>query len=83
MNRIPLKTVKSPEEIYLEAAQLNSFDLDKIKGLIKELEVITENKVIGDQLLRNLDNIHKDVGTLKDRVIETYIRLLKQGYEIS
>ena len=83
MNRIPLKTVKSPEEIYLEAAQLNSFDLDKIKGLIKELEVITENKVIGDQLLRNLDNIQKDVSTLKDRVIETYIRLLKQGYEIS
>ena len=83
MNRIPLKTVKSPEEISLEAAKLNSFDLDKIKGLINELEVITENKVIGDQLLRNLDNIQKDVSTLKDRVVETYIRLLKQGYEIS
>ena len=83
MNRIPLKTVKSPEEIHLEAAKINSFDLDNIKGSIKELESVIENHVIGDHLIRNLDNIHKDMGTLKDRVIETYIRLLNQGYEIS
>ena len=83
MNKIPLKTVKSPEELMLETAKLNNFDLDKIKGSIKELEMIIENNVVGDQLIRNLDNIHKDIGTLKDRVIETYIRLLKQGYEIS
>ena len=82
MTRIPLKKVKTPEEIMHEASELNSYDLDKIRGLIKELEVITENKVIGDQLLRNLDNIHKDIGTLKDCVIETYIRLLKQGQQI-
>jgi len=83
MNKIPLKTVKSPEELMLETAKLNNFDLDKIKGSIKELEMIIENNVVGDQLIRNLDNIHKDISTLKDRVIETYIRLLKQGYEIS
>ena len=83
MNRIPLKTVKSPEEIILEAAKLNNYDIEKIKGSIKELELVLENNIIGEQLLRNLDNIHKDMGTLKDRVIETYIRLLKQGYEIS
>ena len=84
MNRISLgKKVKSPEDIMLEVSQLNNYDLDKIKGSMKELEMIIENNVIGDQLLRNLDNIHKDIGTLKDRVVETYIRLLKQGYEIS
>ena len=33
--------------------------------------------------MRTLDNIYKDIGALKDRVIETYISLLKQGYEIS
>ena len=82
MNRLPLKNVKSPEAIRLEAAQLNNYDLDRIKSTIKELEMIIENKVIGDQLLRSLDNIHKDVGILKDRVVETYIRLLKQGQQI-
>ena len=83
MNRVPIKKVKSPDEIMLEVAQLNNYDFDNIKGSIKELEMIIENNVVGDQLIRNLDNIHKDIGTLKDRVIETYIRLLKQGYEIS
>ena len=83
MNKIPLKHVKSPEEIRLEVTKLNNYDLEKIKGTIKELEMIQENSVVGDQLLRNLDNIHKDIGTLKDRVIETYIRLLKRSYEIS
>jgi len=83
MKRTYLNKTKSPEEIMREVSELNNYDLDKIKGLIKELEIITENKVIGDQLLRNLDNIHKDIGILKDRVVETYIRLLKQGYEIS
>jgi len=82
MNRIPLKKVKTPEEILHEASELNNYDLDKIKGTIKELEMIIENKTIGDQLLRNLDNIHKDIGILKDRIIETYIRLLKQGQQI-
>jgi hypothetical protein len=83
MNRIPLKKVKTPEEISLEAAKLNNYDVDKVKGILKELELIIENNIIGEQLLRNLDNIYKDIGTLKDRVVETYIRLLKQGYEIS
>jgi hypothetical protein len=82
MNRTPLKKVKTPIEIMHEASELNNYDLDKLKGLIKELELISENKVIGDQLLRSLDNIHKDVGILKDRVVETYIRLLKQGQQI-
>jgi hypothetical protein len=83
MNKIPLKKVKSPEELMLEAAKLNNFDFEKIKGSIKELELVLENNVIGDQLLRNLDNIYKDIGILKDRVTETYIRLLKRGYELS
>ena len=83
MNRILLKKVKSPEDIVLEVCKLNNYDFDNIKGSIKELELILENNVIGDQLLISLDNIHKDIGTLKDRVIETYIRLLKRGYEIS
>ena len=82
MNRIPLKKVKTPTEVMQEAGELNNYDLDRIKGTIKELEMIIENKVIGDQLLRNLDNIYKDIGILKDRVIETYIRLLKQGQQI-
>jgi hypothetical protein len=82
MNRTPLKKVKTPIEIMHEASELNNYDLDKLKGLIKELELISENKVIGDQLLRSLDNIHKDIGILKDRVVETYIRLLKQGQQI-
>jgi len=82
MNKIPLKKVKSPEEIIIEIAKLNNYDFEKIKGSIKELEMVLENNVIGDQLLRNLDNIYKDIGTLKDRVTETYIRLLKRGYEI-
>ena len=82
MNRTYLNKTKSPEEIMKEVSELNNYDLDKIKALIKELELITDNKVIGDQLLRNLDNIYKDIGTLKDRVIETYIRLLKQGQQI-
>ena len=82
MNRTYLNQTKSPEEIMKEVSELNNYDLDKIKALIKELELITDNKVIGDQLLRNLDNIYKDIGTLKDRVIETYIRLLKQGQQI-
>ena len=67
----------------VEAGKLNNYDFERIKGSIKELELILENNVIGDQLIRSLDNIHKDIGTLKDRVVETYIRLLKQGYEIS
>ena len=83
MNKIPLKNVKSPEQLRLEVTQLNSYDFEKIKGSIKELEMILENNVIGDQLLRSLDNIYKDIGTLKDRVTETYIRLLKRSYEIS
>ena len=83
MKKILLNNVKTPKDIMLEAAKLNNYDFEKIKGSIKELEMIIENNVIGDQLLRNLDNIHKDIGTLKDRVVETYIRLLKQGYEIS
>tara|TARA_Y100001951_G_scaffold104053_1_gene114521 strand:- start:862 stop:1113 length:252 start_codon:yes stop_codon:yes gene_type:complete len=83
MKRTYINQTKSPEEIIQEVSELNNYDLDKIKGLIKELELITENKGIGDQLLRNLDNIHKDIGSLKDRVIETYIRLLKRNYEIS
>ena len=83
MNRIPLKKVKTPEEIMREASELNNYDLDKIQSLIKELEFITNNKIIGSQLMRTLDNIYKDIGALKDRVIETYISLLKQGYEIS
>ena len=82
MNRTYINQTKSPEEIMKEVSELNNYDLDKIKALIKELELIIANKVIGDQLLRNLDNIHKDIGTLKDRVIETYIRLLKQGQQI-
>ena len=82
MNRTYLNKTKSPEEIMKEVSELNNYDLDKIKALIKELELIINNKVIGDQLLRNLDNIHKDIGILKDRVIETYIRLLKQGQQI-
>jgi len=82
MNRISLKKVKTPEEIIHEASELNTYDLDKIKGTIKELEMIIENKTIGDQLLRSLDNIHKDIGILKDRIVETYIRLLKQGQQI-
>ena len=81
--KVPIKKVKSPAEIMLDACQLNSYDFDNIKGSIKELELILENNVIGDQLVRSLDNIHKDIGTLKDRVIETYIKLLKRGYEIS
>ena len=83
MNRTPLKKIKSPDDIMLEACKLNNYDFDKIKGSIKELEMILENNVIGDQLLRSLDNIHKDMGALKDRVTETYIRLLKRSYEIS
>jgi len=83
MSKTPLKKVKSPEEIMLEACSLNNYDFDRIKGSIKELEMILENNVIGDQLLRSLDNIHKDMGALKDRVTETYIRLLKRSYEIS
>tara|TARA_R100001143_G_C3244904_1_gene80859 strand:+ start:199 stop:450 length:252 start_codon:yes stop_codon:yes gene_type:complete len=83
MKRTYINQTKSPEKIMQEVSELNNYDLDKIKGLIKELELITENKGIGDQLLRNLDNIYKDIGTLKDRVTETYIRLLKRSYEIS
>ena len=83
MKRTYINQTKSPEKIMQEVSELNNYDLDKIKGLIKELELITENKGIGEQLLRNLDNIYKDIGTLKDRVTETYIRLLKRSYEIS
>ena len=83
MKRTYINQTKSPEKIMQEVSELNNYDLDKIKGLIKELELITENKGIGDQLLRNLDNIYKDIGTLKDRVTVTYIRLLKRSYEIS
>ena len=82
MNRTYINQTKSPEEIMKEVSELNNYDLDKIKALIKELELIIANKVIGDQLLRNLDNIHKDIGILKDRIVETYIRLLKQGQQI-
>jgi hypothetical protein len=81
--RSNISHIKSPEDIRREVAELNNYDLDKINALIKELELITQNKSIGDQLVRNLDNIYKDIGILKDRVIETYIRLLKQGYKIS
>ena len=81
--RSNISQIKSPEEIRREVGELNNYDLDKIKALIKELELITQNKSIGDQLVRNLDNIYKDIGILKDRVTETYIRLLKQGYKIS
>jgi hypothetical protein len=81
--RSNISQIKSPEEIRREVGELNNYDLDKIKALIKELELITQNKSIGDQLVRNLDNIYKDIGTLKDRAVETYIRLLKQGYKIS
>jgi len=83
MNRPSLKKIKSSEDLMVEAGKLNNYDFERIKGSIKELELILENNVIGDQLIRSLDNIHKDIGTLKDRVVETYIRLLKQGYEIS
>ena len=83
MNRTSIKNTKSPEDVIIEAGKLNNYDFERIKGSIKELELIIENNTIGDQLLRSLDNIHKDIGTLKDRVIETYISLLKQGYEIS
>ena len=83
MNKIPLKHVKSPEQIILEVTELNNYDMDKLNGAIKELEMIKENSIVGDQLLRNLDNIYKDIGSLKDRVTETYIRLLKRSYEIS
>tara|TARA_R100001143_G_scaffold33624_1_gene32042 strand:+ start:7734 stop:7988 length:255 start_codon:yes stop_codon:yes gene_type:complete len=81
--RSNISQIKSPEDIRREVAELNNYDLDKINALIKELELITQNKSIGDQLVRNLDNIYKDIGILKDRVTETYIRLLKQGYKIS
>ena len=53
MNRISLKTVKSPEEIILEAAKLNNYDIEKIKGSIKELELVNtqcENCIIEDPL---------------------------------
>tara|TARA_Y100001951_G_C11159957_1_gene194185 strand:- start:289 stop:540 length:252 start_codon:yes stop_codon:yes gene_type:complete len=82
MKKIPLKQVKTPEDLKREASQLNQYDSDRIKGSIKELESIIENNVIGDDLLRSLDNISKDIGALKDRVTETYIRLLKQGQQI-
>ena len=82
MNRVPLKKIKTAEELLHEASKLNNYDLEKIKGIMKELEMVTENSVIGDQLLRSLDNISKDIEGLKDRVIETYIRLLKQGQQI-
>ena len=82
MSRIPLKKVKTPEEIRHEASKLNSYDLEKIRGIVKELEVVIENNTIGDELVRSLDNISKDIEGLKDTVIETYIRLLKQGQRI-
>jgi hypothetical protein len=82
MKRIALKKVKTKEDLVREASELNNYDIENIKGIIKELEMITENNVIGDQLLRSLDNISKDIDGLKDRVIETYIRLLKQGQQI-
>jgi|10_taG_2_1085330.scaffolds.fasta_scaffold06401_3 hypothetical protein len=82
MKRIALKKVKTKEDLVREASELNNYDIENIKGIIKELEIITENNVIGDQLLRSLDNISKDIDGLKDRVIETYIRLLKQGQQI-
>jgi hypothetical protein len=82
MNRINLKKVKTAEDIKLEASKLNNYDIEKIKGLTKQLESIIENNVIGDDLLRSLDNISKDIEGLKDRVTETYIRLLKRGQQI-
>ena len=82
MKRIALKKVKTKEDLVREASELNNYDIENIKGIMKELEMITENAVIGDQLLRSLDNISKDIDGLKDRVIETYIRLLKQGQQI-
>jgi len=82
MKRISLKKVKTKEDIIREASELNNYDIENIKGIIKQLEIITENNAIGDQLLRSLDNISKDIDGLKDRVIETYIRLLKQGQQI-
>ena len=82
MKRVPLKKTKTAEEILYEASKFNNYDIENIKGIIKELEMISENNVIGDQLLRSLDNISKDIDGLKDRVIETYIRLLKQGQQI-
>ena len=82
MKRISLKKVKTKEDIIREASELNNYDIENIKGIIKQLEIITENNVIGDQLLRSLDNISKDINGLKDRVIETYIRLLKQDQQI-
>ena len=82
MKRIALKKVKTKEDIIREASELNNYDIENIKGIIKQLEIITENNVIGDQLLRSLDNISKDINGLKDRVIETYIRLLKQDQQI-
>ena len=82
MKRIALKKVKTKEDLVREASELNNYDIENIKGIIKELEMITENNAIGDQLLRSLDNISKDINGLKDRVIETYIRLLKQGQQI-
>ena len=82
MKRITLKKVKTKEDLVREASELNNYDIENIKGIIKELEMITENNAIGDQLLRSLDNISKDINGLKDRVIETYIRLLKQDQQI-
>ena len=82
MKRIALKKVKTKEDLVREASELNNYDIENIKGIMKELEMITENNAIGDQLLRSLDNISKDINGLKDRVIETYIRLLKQDQQI-
>ena len=82
MNKIPIKKVKTSEDLKLEASKLNSYDFEKIRGAIKELEFILDNNVIGDQLIRNLDNLSKDIEAMKDRAIETYIRLLKQGQQI-
>ena len=82
MKRITLKKVKTKEDLVREASELNNYDIENIKGIIKELEIITENNAIGDQLLRSLDNISKDINGLKDIVIETYIRLLKQDQQI-
>ena len=40
MNRIPLKKVKTPEEIMREASELNNYDLDKIQSAQAQEDVI-------------------------------------------
>ena len=74
-----MKTAKEAEK---NKIKLNSFEQDAIKGAIQTLDTFVKGEAVTETGLQTLENICRDLNSIRENYCQKIINLIKMGNQL-